>query len=115
VNARSTARSTWDGVTERSSYAHRPVFEFPNEDIAKYHKVFEARGEAVLDQPQRLGHTCYSTDEGFTVIDAWADEASFAAFGEVIGPALQSAGLNAVPAVYALVGTITQDGSRSTY
>ncbi len=64
------------------------VFDFPGEDIAKYHKVFELGGPAVNAQPSRFDHVCYQTDNGFTVIDVWEDEASFRAFGSVIGPAL---------------------------
>jgi hypothetical protein len=46
-------------------------------------------------------------------VDVWADEQSFAAFGEVIGPATQRAGLDARPAVYPVQGIISQDGQRS--
>jgi hypothetical protein len=62
------------------------VFDFPAEDTARYHKVFELGGPAVNAQPDRLDHICYKTDKGFTVIDVWKDEASFIAFGSVIGP-----------------------------
>jgi hypothetical protein len=88
------------------------VFEFPNDPVEKYEKVFEAGG-AVTDQPQRLHHACYRTEHGFTVVDVWADEASFAAFGEVIGPATAAAGLDAKPLVYPVQGLISQDGRRS--
>ena len=54
------------------------VFEFPGGPIEKYHKVFKA-GPAIADQPSRLYHVCYRTQDGFTVIDIWADEESFAA------------------------------------
>ncbi|HEY6297877.1 MAG TPA: hypothetical protein VIX15_19645 [Streptosporangiaceae bacterium] len=88
------------------------VFEFPNEPVTKYHKVFEA-GDAVIDQPDRLYHVCYRTDTGFTVIDIWRDESSFAAFGQILGPAVQQAGLSARPAVYPVEQLMTQDGARS--
>ena len=88
------------------------VFEFPGEDIAKYHKVFEVGGAPILEQPTRLSHVCYGTESGFTVVDVWEDEASFAAFGEIIGPATQKVGLDAKPAVHAVQGLITQDGQR---
>ena len=88
------------------------VFEFPGESVDKYEKVFEAGGSQVFDQPNRLHHVCYQTDTGFTVVDVWADEQSFAAFGEIIGPAIHKAGLDAEPAVYAAHGLITQDGQR---
>ena len=89
------------------------VFEFPNEPVEKYEKVFEVGGAAITDQPSRLHHVCYRTDTGFVVVDVWADEQSFAAFGEVIGPATQRAGLDARPAVYPVQGMISQDGTRS--
>ena len=92
------------------------VFEFPGEDIAKYHQVFEVGGPPILEQPERLSHVCYRHDGGgFTVIDVWNDEASFAAFGEIVGPATARAGLDAKPQVYPVAGTVSQDGVRSTY
>jgi hypothetical protein len=91
------------------------VFEFPGEDIAKYHKVFEVGGSAILEQPKRLSHLCYETETGFTVIDVWDDEASFAAFGSVIGPVLEKAGLDAKPSVNVVAGTISRDGTRAAY
>jgi hypothetical protein len=89
------------------------VFEFPSEQIEKYHQVFEA-GEAIVNQPARIYHVCYRTETGFTVIDIWADEHSFAAFGEILGPAVQQAGLDAKPAVYPVEQYMTQDGTRSS-
>jgi len=65
------------------------------------------------DQPKRLHHVCYQTKRGFTVVDVWADEQSFATFGEVIALAIQRAGLDARPAAYPVEGTISQDGRRS--
>jgi len=89
------------------------VFEFPGWPVEKYHKVFDA-GEAIVNQPDRLYHVCYRTDTGFTVVDIWADEQSFAAFGETLGPAIQLAGLDARPAVYPVEQIMSQDGTRSS-
>jgi hypothetical protein len=47
------------------------------------------------------------------VVDVWADEQSFAAFGQVIGPATQQAGLDAKPMVYPVQGMISHDGQQS--
>ena len=58
---------------------------------------------------------CYRTEGGFTVVDVWEDEASFAAFGEVIGPATAEAGLQAKPQVHPLEATISRDGEWTTY
>ena len=91
------------------------VFVFPGEDTAKYHKVFELGGPAVNAQPDRLDHVCYKTDSGFTVIDVWQDEASFTAFGSVIGPALAGAGLNPQPTIHPIVATMGKDGHHVTY
>ncbi len=49
------------------------------------------------------------------MVDVWEDEASFAAFGEIIGPATAQAGLDAKPLVYPLEGTVAHDGTRKTY
>lgn len=87
------------------------VFEFPNEPVEKYQAVFHA-GSAIVDQPNRLHHVCYRTANGFTVVDVWADEQSFAKFGEVLGPAIQRAGLQPQPAIYPVEGTISQSGVR---
>jgi heme-degrading monooxygenase HmoA len=90
------------------------VFNFADEPVEKYHKVFKAGGEAIINQPSRLSHVCYRTETGFTVIDIWADEQSFAAFGKTLAPAIQEAGLDAKPAVYPVEQLITKDGTRST-
>lgn len=92
------------------------VFKFPGEDIAVYHKVFEVAPPSLLEQPKRWSHVCFTTDDGFTVVDVWEDEASFAAFGEIIGPALAEVGAKGgTPEIYPLVGTVSQAGKRETY
>jgi hypothetical protein len=89
------------------------VFEFPGETVDKYEKVFEIGGSPINDQPQRLSHVCYPTANGFTVVDVWADEAAFGAFGEIIGPATAQAGLDAKPQVFECQGFMLQDGVRN--
>jgi hypothetical protein len=90
------------------------VFEFPDEPVEKYEKVFEIGGAPITDQPKRLQHICYRTgDVGFTVVDVWEDEESFAAFGPVIGPATAEAGVEANPQVYLLQGYMGADGVRN--
>jgi hypothetical protein len=91
------------------------VFDFPGQPIAKYHKVFELGGPAIHDQPARLDHVCYVTEDGFTVIDVWEDEQTFNAFGPIIGPALAGAGLDPQPRVYAVEATMGADGKHVTY
>jgi hypothetical protein len=82
------------------------VFEFAGADVAQYHKVTEIGGDKITDQPKRISHVCYRTDDGFTVVDVWEDEAAFQAFGPVIGPAIAQAGLAAEPRVYPVEGTM---------
>jgi heme-degrading monooxygenase HmoA len=89
------------------------VFEFPNDPVDKYEQVFQAGGPPILEQPGRIHHVCYRTETGFTVVDVWADEQSFAAFGQVISPATQQAGLDAEPMVYPVQGMISHDGQQS--
>ena len=90
------------------------VFEFPNDSVDKYEKVFELGGKPIVDQPKRLQHLCYRTgDVGFVVVDVWEDEASFAAFGEIIGPTTARAGLEANPKVFPLQGYMGADGVRN--
>src|SRR5690349_17398313 len=57
------------------------ILEFPGASVEKYEKVFEVGGPQILNQPSRIHHVCYRTPDGFTVVDVWEDEASFAAFG----------------------------------
>jgi len=88
------------------------VFEFPGEQVEKYEQVLRDGGPAILNQPDRLHHVCYRTDSGFTVVDVWTDEQSLAAFGEILSPANQKAGLDVKPAVFQVQGLVTQDGQR---
>ena len=92
------------------------LFEFPGEDVSGYQQVFDLAGPGVLEnQPKRLSHVCYATEGGWAVLDVWEDEASFAAFGEILGPIAVQAGFDPKPQVFPVVGTITQDGVRKSY
>lgn len=82
--------------------------------VDKYEQVFAIGGRPITDQPKRLHHVCYRTgDVGFVVVVVWEDEASFAAFGEIIGPATQKVGLDAKPLMYPLHGYMGADGVRN--
>ena len=85
------------------------VFEFPNDSVEKYEQII-ALGGAIVNQPKRISHVCYRFADGFTVVDVWEDEASFAAFGEVIGPAMQGAGLDGKPAIHPVQAIISPEG-----
>lgn len=87
------------------------VFEFPTGSVESYRKVFEIGGPAIAEQPDRLHHQCFDTGEGFTVVDVWASEASFAKFGEILGPILADLGLHTVPQLHRTQRTVTQDGA----
>ena len=52
----------------------------------------------IAHQSPAISHVCYRTGDGFTVVDVWEHRASITAFGAVIGPALQGAGLDGKPA-----------------
>ncbi len=88
------------------------VFEFPGEPVEKYEKVFTIGGDPISDQPHRISHVCYRTDDGFAVVDVWDDEDAAAAFGAIIGPATQEAGLGGQPKIYPVQGYIGADGVR---
>jgi hypothetical protein len=62
---------------------------------------------------KRLSHVCYRTPTGIAVLDLWADEQSFAAFGAIIGPATEAAGLTSPPQVYPVQGFMSVDGLRN--
>lgn len=89
------------------------VWNFEGGTVAQYEKVFELGGAAIHDQPARLSHVCYPTATGIAVVDVWADEASFAAFGAVIGPATEQAGLPTAPSIYQVQGYMGPDGRRN--
>jgi hypothetical protein len=88
------------------------IFEFPGEPVEKYEKIFEVGGPGIMDQPNRIHHVCYRAGDGFTVVDVWEDEESFAAFGELIGPAIQAVGLEGKPVIHPVQGRVSQDGTR---
>lgn len=89
------------------------VWNFEGSTAEQYEHVFKIGGAAIHEQPKRLSHVCYRTETGITVVDVWADEDSFAAFGAVIGPATEAAGLTTPPQVYAVQGFMSVDGVRN--
>ena len=86
------------------------VFDFPNGTVEQYKQVFELGGEPILNQPARLHHQCFAKGDGIQVVDIWEDEASFGAFGEIIGPVLAQLGLETVPEVNRTYRTVNQSG-----
>jgi hypothetical protein len=88
------------------------ILEFPGASVEQYEKVFEVGGAKIFNQPSRIHHVCYRTPDGFTVVDVWEDEASFAAFGEILAPTMQAVGLEAKPVIHPVQGTVAQDGTR---
>jgi len=89
------------------------MWTFEGATVEQYEEVFKLGGRAINEQPARLSHVCFPTSTGITVIDVWTDEASFAAFGAIIGPATVQAGLLAPPAVYPVQGFMSADGVRN--
>jgi len=88
------------------------ILEFPGASVEKYEKVFEVGGPQIFNQPNRIHHVCYRTTDGFTVVDVWKDEESFAAFGELLGPTMEKVGLEVKPVIHPVQGTVAQDGTR---
>lgn len=70
-------------------------------------------GNAIHEQPARLSHVCFRTDAGITVVDVWASEEAFAAFGAILGPAVTKAGLTTPPVIYPVQGFMAADGVRN--
>ncbi|MEK7424041.1 MAG: hypothetical protein AAB131_09405 [Actinomycetota bacterium] len=89
------------------------VWHFTGATPDQYEKVFEIGGAAINDQPRRLSHVCFPTSNGITVVDVWSDEASFAAFGAIIGPATEQAGLTTPPEIFPVQGFMAADGARN--
>ncbi|HEY8217296.1 MAG TPA: hypothetical protein VIH82_09185 [Acidimicrobiia bacterium] len=81
------------------------VFEFPTDSVAKYDEVLKSE-PATRTQPARSHHVCFETDGGFTVVDVWDSPEAFEAFGAVLGPAIEKAGLAAEPKVYPVHNTM---------
>jgi hypothetical protein len=89
------------------------MWNFEGNTVEQYEKVFAIGGAAINNQPNRLSHVCFPTPTGVTVVDVWTDEAAFAAFGAVIGPATEEAGLLTPPMVYPVQGFMAGDGVRN--
>lgn len=89
------------------------LFELPpGSTVAQYDEAMRVAGDSALHQPERRYHVCYRTDSGFGVLDVWESEEAFAAFGEILGPASEKAGMAPVPHVYRVHQIITQAGER---
>jgi heme-degrading monooxygenase HmoA len=89
------------------------MWQFTGSTAEQYEEVFKLGGEAIHDQPARLSHVCFRTPTGITVVDVWASEEAFAAFGTVLGPAVIQAGLTTPPEVYPVQGFMGADGVRT--
>jgi hypothetical protein len=91
------------------------LFDFPNGSVEQYKQVFEKGGAPIVDQPARLHHQCFANGDGVTVVDIWEDEASFGAFGELLGPILAELGLETIPDVRRTYRTLSQSGEITDY
>lgn len=89
------------------------VWNFDGASMDQYEKVFEMGGDVINDQPERLSHVCYERPGGITVVDVWRGEDAFAAFGAVLGPAVQAAGLTEPPSVFLVQGFMDASGVRN--
>lgn len=91
------------------------VFDYPDHPVDDYLRVFEIGGPPIAEQPARLSHVCYRNGDGFTVVDVWESEQAFAQFGQIIGPVLQQIGLDALPRVFPVHRTVSQDGTVTDF
>ena len=81
------------------------MFEFPGESIEKYDRAL-AENPDLRSQAGRSQHICYTTEDGWGVVDVWDSEEAFGAFGEVLGPTLQALDLQAEPKIFQLHNTM---------
>ena len=81
------------------------VFEFPNDSIEKYDQAL-AEAPDLRSQAARTHHICFEAGSGWTVVDVWESEESFAKFGELLGPILQKLGLQAEPKIHPVHNTM---------
>jgi hypothetical protein len=57
-------------------------FRFPGESIENYDRGIARGGTDVTDQPDRLFHVAFATDDGWAVIDVWESAEAFERFRE---------------------------------
>jgi hypothetical protein len=57
-------------------------FQFPGEPIENYDRGVERGGNEVTEQPDRLLHIAFATDDGWAVIDVWQSAEAFERFRE---------------------------------
>jgi hypothetical protein len=107
------ARHTEPPKTRGTAMTIAAVWNFEGCTSDQYEQVFTVGGSPIHEQPKRLSHVCYRTPTGIAVLDVWADEQSFAAFGAIIGPAIEAAGLTSPPQVYPVQGFMSVDGLRN--
>lgn len=50
--------------------------------------------------PASTYHVCFEAGSGWTVVDVWEWEESFAQFGELLGPVPRKTGLSTEPKVH---------------
>lgn len=81
------------------------LFEFANDSIDKYDQAL-AEAPDLREQPDRSHHICFEVGDGWTVVDVWKSEESFAKFGEILGPTLQKLGLQVEPKIYPVHNTM---------
>ena len=97
-------------ISKGDSMTITVVFDFPQAALTQYQDVFNRGGTPVVNQPDRIFHQCFENGDGLTVIDIWASEDAFTAFGEVLGPILQEVGLSTVPKIHRTCRTVDSAG-----
>jgi len=70
-------------------------FNSANMSAAKYDEVIRRLEAAGAGAPSgRLFHTCFGSPAALRVVDVWASQAQFEAFGAVLMPILASQGID---------------------
>jgi hypothetical protein len=82
---------------------------------AKYDEVIRRLAAAGAGAPQgRLHHSCYGPKETLSVVDLYADQAAFEAFGGVLMPILAQVGVDpGRPEVFEVHNVISDSPRRS--
>ena len=73
------------------------IFPSSNMTAPMYEDVLERLEAAGAGSPPgRISHMAHGTSDLLGVVDVWESQASFEAFGEILGPILEAVGIDPV-------------------
>lgn len=77
------------------------VFKLKGATTLQYEEACRLAEVSASNPPDGMVfHCAQETDYGMLVVDVWESEAKFERFGEVLAPAMQSAGIVGIPQIY---------------